>query len=204
MKNFQIPIIALLAVYFLSSCKEDKTFQENSDALAKITIKGLENIKKGQTGNIVFQHDEYFDQNITNISTTIFASFEREGKRINAGSIKVNDIYTLRKDKNFNYLIDSEIDNSKMSKNPIRIKLTTSDSKLKGFEKDFPQVSSLSVKSNIGTNGFFNLSQDLKLKWTVKGGLNLRNADEPKVYIAICAENQNFNQFLLVVMYLYT
>ena len=74
-----------------------------------------------------------------------------------------------------------------MSKSPIRIKLTTSDSRLKGFEKDFPQVNSLSVKSNIGTDGIFNLNQDLNLKWTIKGGLNLRNADEPKVYIAICA-----------------
>jgi hypothetical protein len=188
MKNFQFPAIALLFLYCFSSCKEDKVFQENSSSLAKITMKGLADIKKGQSGDVVFQHDEYFDQHINNISTTVFASFAREGKKINAGSIKVNDIYTLKKDDNFNYLLDSEIDNSKMSKNLIRVKLTTSDSKLKGFEKTFPQISSLSVKSNIGTDGTFNLNQDLKLKWTIKGGLNLRNADEPKVYIAICAE----------------
>lgn len=135
--------------------------------------------------NIVMQNEEYSDQILSNVSSTIWGAFkiDSSSERVNVGSLMINneDIpFDLDRKSYLKYR--GKIPELEIGAYSV-ISLQSSSGYFNGFTDSIYIAKRLEVSSSLGLGDFFEKNQNLNISWSLD-----HSHPNQKIYVAIaCA-----------------
>lgn len=180
MNKYYIIIFVVLTSLFCSCQKESEFIVTDSEITANSLLKFTDINNDGLDSYIGMRFSEYFDSPNENISATFYAGFKEKGMLVDAGTIKMNDLYVLDKTRDNRYLTNTVVNKSDFFQRENSISFKSKIEEYNDFKANLYIPSVLNVSSNIGKGKYFDKSQNLDLSWK-------KDKELDNVYIAICS-----------------
>lgn len=182
----KIMFFTVLFLFFMNSCDKQVSYNITSE-LYPISSEDFKSylFANGDSdclSNIVIQNEEYSDQIISNVSSTVWAIFKMDSLdgRINVGSLMINnEVIPFDLDRRSYLRYRGRIPESEIGAYSI-ITLQSSSEYFNSFTDSLYVGNRLSVRSSLGLGDFFEKNQNLNISWSLD-----HIHPNQKVYVAV-------------------
>lgn len=185
----KIALFIVLFLFFMNSCRKQDSYHITSD-LYPISPEDFKsflftNVDSDCLSNIVIQNEEYSDQIISNVSSTVLAIFKMDSLsgRINVGSLMVNsEVIPFDWERGSYLKYRGGIPEPEIGAYSI-LTLQSSSEHFNSFTDSLYVGNRLNVRSSLGLGDFFEKNQNLDIFWSMDD-----NHPNQKIYVVVaCA-----------------